>query len=395
MATARLALAIGWAAARGADQPIPLYLAHALGGGAEDYLAARIARDLDRASADLPAALVLRVGTAHRWRLELHTLAGVTQGATDDFALIAALLGPLPRLAVVYSCGVDDPDAIALPDRLLSLLRGPGDRAEALMHDYYPISPSYTLLDADGFHRGLPRPDTPDRAHRFRRSDGTVASLADWQAAWGRFLSACDRIVTFSENSRALTARAYPAVAGRIVVAPHAMLIDLPHCPPPPPGRRPVIGVLGNIGQQKGAALLGALSRRLAQTGAADLVLIGNIDPNFPLAPQATVHGSYARRDIPALVARYGIGAWLIPSIWPETFSYTTHECIATGLPVWSFDLGAQGDAVRAAAARSGRGGVLPLIEGKPSVDHVIARLLPEATGPSRAGRPARRHKTA
>jgi GT2 family glycosyltransferase len=395
MATARLALAIGWAAARGGERPTPLYLAHALGGGAEDYLAARIARDLDPGSAGLPAALVLRVGTEHRWRLELHSLAGVTQGATDDFALIAALLRPLPRLAVVYSCGVDDPDAIAIPDLLLSLLRGPGDRAEALMHDYYPISPSYTLLDADGFHRGLPPPDTADRAHRVRRPDGTVASLGDWQAAWGRFLSACDRIVTFSENSRALTARAYPAVAGRIVVEPHAMLANLPPCSPPPPGRRPVIGVLGNIGRQKGAALLGSLSRRLAQSGAADLVLIGNIDPNFPLAPQTTVHGTYARRDIPALVARYGIGCWLIPSIWPETFSYTTHECIATGLPVWSFDLGAQGDAVRAAAARTGRGGVLPLVEGRPSVDLVIARLVPGAAAPVRAGRPARRRETA
>ena len=56
---------------------------------------------------------------------------------------------------------------------------------------------------------------------------------------------------------------------------------------------------------------------------------------------------------------RHGITCWLIPSVWPETFSFTTHEALATGLPVWAFDLGAQG----AAAARQphGQGGVLPL----------------------------------
>jgi hypothetical protein len=34
-------------------------------------------------------------------------------------------------------------------------------------------------------------------------------------------------------------------------------------------------------------------------------------------------------------------------SICPETFSYVTHELIKLNVPVFSFDLGAQGDAVR------------------------------------------------
>ena len=38
-----------------------------------------------------------------------------------------------------------------------------------------------------------------------------------------------------------------------------------------------------------------------------------------------------------------------MPSIWPETFSFTTHEMLATGKPVMAFDLGAQGEAVREA----------------------------------------------
>jgi hypothetical protein len=78
-------------------------------------------------------------------------------------------------------------------------------------------------------------------------------------------------------------------------------------------------------------------------------VLIGNIDPAFDLPDSIALHGSYMVSDLPHLVSQYGVTHWLIPSIWPETFCYTVHEALATGLPVLAFGLGAQGDAVRAA----------------------------------------------
>jgi Glycosyltransferase len=49
------------------------------------------------------------------------------------------------------------------------------------------------------------------------------------------------------------------------------------------------------------------------------------------------------------MLSSHGITAWLMPSVWPETFSFTTREMLATGLPVMAFDLGAQGEAVREA----------------------------------------------
>mgnify|MGYP003637598794 FL=1 len=80
-------------------------------------------------------------------------------------------------------------------------------------------------------------------------------------------------------------------------------------------------------------------------------------------------HGPYDVSEIPDLVARYGITCWLVPSIWPETFSFTTHEALATGLPTFAFDLGAQGDAVRNAA--NGHP-----IEPGADIDTVVAHLL-------------------
>ena len=38
---------------------------------------------------------------------------------------------------------------------------------------------------------------------------------------------------------------------------------------------------------------------------------------------------------------QYDIDAFLIPSIWPETFSYTTSEIMSMDMPIAVFNLGA------------------------------------------------------
>lgn len=358
LATPRLALALGWAAARQRGA-VPVYLAHDMGGGAEMYLQRRIEEDLQQDA----AVVVLRVGGQSRWQIEVHTPQGITRGETDETGLVQDLLALLTRRHVVYSCGVGDRDPLALPALLVALAQGPDDTVEVLIHDYLPLSPSYTLLGQDGAYHGVPDAQTnTDPAHETRRPDGTPIPLAQWRAGWGGLFHRADQVTVFSENSRRLVAEAYPEAAARIVVKPHKLLAAItPVAPGTPRDGVPVIGVLGNIGYPKGAAVLRDLSRELARTGAARIVVIGNIDPAFPLAPPSEVHGSYRIAEIPALVARYGISRWLIPSIWPETFSYATHEALATGLPVFAFDLGAQGDAVSAAAAITGLGGVLPI----------------------------------
>lgn len=377
--TPRLALGLALAARRQAVSgrgPVPVYLAHAMGGGAENDLQARIGAE----TAAGGAAVVLRVGQGHRWKLELHLAEGVTEGLSNDVALVEALLAHLPARRVIYSCGVNDRDATELPDLLLRLAEGGAHPLEVLLHDYFPVSPSYTLLGQDGVYHGVPVAGGPlagDPAHRYERPGGRVADLAEWQAEWGRLLRAARRITVFSGASRDILLAAYPEVEGQVEVVPHRL-----HATPSPiPSGAggdgpPVIGVLGNIGRQKGAALLQDLSRELARTGAARLVVLGHMDPTYRMAPPSLVHGSYELRDLPGLVARYRIGGWLMPSIWPETFSFTTHEMLATGLPVVAFDLGAQGEAVARAVTEGAPGAVLPLGE------NVSVQAVLEALGP-------------
>jgi GT2 family glycosyltransferase/glycosyltransferase involved in cell wall biosynthesis len=392
LATPRLALAIAWAARRQAEAgvgPTGVWLAHSLGGGAEDYVQRQIAEALGRPDgqkAPSPGphhagAVVLRVGGGHRWRVELHTAQGMAHGVTDDFDFVLRLLEPVAARRVVYSCGVGDTDAVTLPRHLRALVRGPQDRLDILIHDFLPLSPAYTLLNADGSFTGVPPADSTDPAHQTRRPNGERVPLSDWRGAWGALMRAADQITVFSGSSRDLVAAAYPDTEGRIAVRPHRLLAAIPRVAPGL-GRdgRPVIGVLGNIAPQKGAGVLVSLAAELARSRAADLVLIGQIDPRYPLPPPAVVHGRYRRSDIPDLIARYGITRWLIPSVWPETFSYATHEAIATGLPVWCFDLGAQAEAVAAACAAGAAGGILPLAMGTGDPAALAAALLHDLT---------------
>ncbi|MBY6122606.1 glycosyltransferase [Mameliella alba] len=355
LVTARLALGLAEVeqTRRG---PLPVYLAHSMGGGAEVDLERRIAGDLDR----IGAAFVIRVGGVFRFTLELHRRrpdgsTGVTSGGTASAPLIAQLLAPVTARQIIYACGVGDPDPVTLPDLLLSL-RNSGDALEVLVHDYFPLSPTPSLLEAGETWKGLPDPQTASARHATRRPDGAGVPLSRWRADWGRLVYAADRVTCFSQASARLMAQAY--AGARIEVHPHALHADVPAIPRP--DGPPVIGVLGSLAPHKGAGVVQRLSRALTPRDPG-LVLLGEIDPAYRLHRPARHHGRYAVEDLPALVDRYGITCWFIPSVWPETFSFTTHEALASGLPVMVFDLGAQGDAVRAAMARGAPGALLPL----------------------------------
>lgn len=342
--TERLAGACAWAGAQ-ATGHVPVILAHSLGGGAEAIVQERIRRALARGE----GAIVLRVGGEQRWLLEVHSPQGVTRGSTGDFELIEKLLSPIARREVVYACGVGDPWAHELPKHLQWLRRRTTDILEFEFHDFFPISPSQTLLGSGDVYSGLPLPDTLDKAHCFRPRGRAPIRLAEWQRLWGAAVSSADRVTVFSRSSQDIVEQAFPRTRGRITLDPHP-LTSLPRpLRAPVSDAPPVIGVLGHIRRHKGAALVRALSGHLARSRQARLVVIGTVEPSFRLARGALITGAYKPEDLAPLARKHRITCWLVPSIWPETFSFVTHEALATGLPVYGFDLGAQGDALRAA----------------------------------------------
>ncbi|QBY02245.1 hypothetical protein E2K80_17110 [Rhodophyticola sp. CCM32] len=337
--TQQLIQALGKAAAC-AEGRVPIYLAHSLGGGADQHLK----REIDARLAKQQSAVVLRFGGALRVQVELCRPEGRLIAAAPDLALTHHLLAPLTKRRIIYSCAVGDSDPLTLPQFMLDLA-GKDAEIEIRFHDYFPVSPSYCLLDKGDQYRGPVTAARSDPAHQITRPDGNLVCLPAWQAAWRPVLKAAARLLVYSNDSHDHVVAAFPELSGRISITPHMPTWETARVTPDLTQDRMVIGVLGNIAPQKGAALICDLAHRLRAQPHMSLALIGTLDPAFKLPRSALTHGPYHPEEIAGLARRYGITCWLIPSIWPETFSFTTHEALATGLPVMSFDIGAQGDA--------------------------------------------------
>ena len=367
LAAPRLALAMAWLQAEHAGV-VDLYFAHSMGGGADNWLVHRI----DERREQGLASLVLRFGGQFRFRLELHLSGQTTVVEADSLDLIERILSPLRRRRVIYSCAVGDSTPIEIPGFLLRLTPEDGEGLEILFHDYFPISPSYTLINSDRVYVGQPGADSPDPIHRPMLPDGTLGTLAQWQQAWGKALQRADLILTFSQDSAQRVQATWPQIADRVQARPHQLTFQMPAIDALGwAGKGPgVIGVLGAIGDVKGASVVSDLSFWLHdRPNLPRLALIGELDISFPRASSMTITGRYHTSELAGLIEKHQITAWLMPSIWPETFSYTTHEMLATGLPVFTLDLGAQAEAARA----NPNGHVLPNAQPQTIVEAVMA----------------------
>lgn len=341
----RIALGLAYLSAN-CKRGVTLLIGHSLGGGAETVLQ----RKLAKLTRNEGGAIVLRVGGPKAWRLQLFSgniEVSVDLECTED---IVALLRPVTPLHVIYSCGV----GAAEPDRLAqNILRIVGETSASLemwFNDYFPVSPSYCLLGSDGVYAGVPESASIDPAHGSVSKDGNAVTNEAWRAAWARLMSKADHLVVFSDTSRLIVEAAFPQETGKIDVRPHQTTLERTQ-DSRSENRYRNLGVLGNLNRAKGAYLVAEIAQGCAALNPTrKLVHIGSLTPNAPTHPNLLSTGSYQIDEIVDLAKRYEIGAWIMPSVWPETFSFTTHEMLATGLPVFAFPLGAQKEAVQSAS---------------------------------------------
>lgn len=346
----RLRQAIALIAACGeAEAGAVLVVDHAMGGGAGQFR-----RDMtaEWTAAGRPVILALiERGT------DAFEVVGIAGGRVEHFpgTPLADLVAAARLLAireVFVNSVVSAGDPPALLDGLAELKARTGARIRLACHEYYPICPSYTLLDGFDRYCGLPGDATcraclpAHRGPQLRHSPAAV-DIGAWRRAWEGFLAgACDEILCFSQAAAALYARAFPAAAGRIAVRPHRVThVGRAARLRPGPGLH--VGVLGAIAPIKGAQVVRDLARLMAERGdGSRITVIGTIHGD--LDPRAgAVTGPYERERVVEAVEDSGATLFLIPSLSPETFSYTAEELVRMGVPVAVFDIGALPERVR------------------------------------------------
>ena len=307
-----------------------VYIGHNGTGGAQNYLDRKIKHEKDY------NIIILRPCMRSCWLLELVDSGLSTSCSVEDNSTVIEVIKDIPNIEVIYSCGVGHPNPLVIPKLISSIKAALDCKISILYHDFFPVNPSYNLLN---------------KKNIFNLSGILDASgKTTWCQLWTDAHQVADEIVVFSKNTENIVKLAYPVISEKIKIVPH----DISHAK----NTKPVatkekrsagltIGVLGNINVAKGGLLLEKLSNYYRKfVNDIRIVVIGDVDPSINIKKPSIIHGRYEVCDLNSLIDKYEIDLWLFPSIWPETFSYVIHECMITQLPVMCFNLGAQADAV-------------------------------------------------
>ncbi len=223
------------------------------------------------------------------------------------------------------------------------------------IHDYYAVCPNYTLLNSDGEFCEIPSLEIckacmASNNLEWKTFFNDSSDVEHWREEWTSLFTIAHTILCFSHSSKELLLRAYKEIEeNKIKIIPH----EVPAMPAI--SREPssvektsvIIGVLGAINQAKGARVLKDLVKEIEKRDLnIQVVLIGEISEHIK-SKHFKVTGRYQREELPELVQQYEIDIFLIPSVCPETFSYTTQEIMMMNMPLMVFNLGAPAERVK------------------------------------------------
>lgn len=212
-------------------------------------------------------------------------------------------------------------------------------------HDYFSICPGFNLLDKNRDFCQIP--DKKECQICFPKNSlinkKYGKNLSDWRKIWGDFFEkTLDELFVLSESSKSIFLKAYPILENKITVkAPSTSSFETPLSENRKTGYPETIniGIIGTITFIKGREIVSQMAELIKNEPYKNvkLTVIGEYQGKGKI--QST--GKYKREDLPKLIEANKIDIIFIPSICPETYSYTTSEAISLNLPVACFNIGA------------------------------------------------------
>lgn len=355
--------------ARTAEHAPLLIVDHTIGGGANAYRQAMVQDTLS----DGKRAVMMLTFNSTLAEMSLHVQYRdyQTEFRVDKAEDLVALGDFVPLSEIVYNNLVSFDRPTVVLDAVCQLKVRTGARMTMAIHDYFPICPSFNLLDVAGSFCGIPDVNTCRTclpANRFAPAPAR-GDIEDWRAAWQRAFTLAERVQCFSHSSQELIRHAYDIPAAKIRVTPHESAFRPTFLPHPDHSGDLHIGIVGTIDYRKGRDIVAAMALRIdAEELPVRITVIGVlVEP--PDVGCLAVTGPYRVNDLPAMVEQHGINLCLLPSVLPETFSYVTEELMRLQMPLCCFDLGAPAERTR----RYEAGRVLPVMDALAALDAMRA----------------------
>ncbi|MCM3761881.1 glycosyltransferase family 4 protein [Alkalihalobacillus oceani] len=241
-------------------------------------------------------------------------------------------------------------------ERLLSFLELFRQPYDLHIHDYLAACPQLFFITPKGHYCGQEKEVRICRhcskagigRRLIEEMVGRACSIDEWRRWQLALLQKARRIIVPSYSAKEVMQGYFPGL--NYEVQPHPVHRRQLNNDEAKRSGELRIGIVGHMAVHKGSRevleLIGKLERRRLPV---KLFLYGNADHLLAkkASPVFIQRGEFQRDQLPVLLAADQIDLVLIPSICPETFSYTTHEALSSGYPVLCFELGAQAEAVQ------------------------------------------------
>lgn len=338
------------------EEPIPVLLLSATPpvpwmGGVPTQLRTRLEAEARGRS----VALLYPTGPAgNRWRLEIRS------GAERWFLELSGTVDEAVRqTAQRIGARAIHVDGLAglPPDALLRLARE-GLSLLLTLHDFAALCPQPHRVERPEI-RSCPACPAPVHCESRR---AVVADL----------LAAARAVVFPSDFMRRVHAELFPGMEGghwRVLEPPIVSTVAWPRQPPGPLRH---VAFLGSVQPHKGSVIF-RQARQLAGEGLRWSAYGGGDAGELRELRRlgVRVRGYYRSGSLPALLRRDGIDLALLLSTVPESHSLVLSECVAAGVPVVAFALGALAERV----PLLGAGRLVPLEQGAEGIAAVLREM--------------------
>jgi GT2 family glycosyltransferase len=219
-----------------------------------------------------------------------------------------------------------------------------------LLHDYFCVCPSYNLLNDKQKYCYVPKMERCRKCLNKNKGEFTryvkTRNIDKWRKEWLIFLESSDEIVCFSNASMEILFKVFPSIRKKTKLVPHKVDYIKKESFVQNKIGTLNIGILGGISFAKGSNIVSDMVKIIEMNDDNIKVVIIGPFPGKIKSKKLVVTGKYKHDEIERLAKNNQIDVFLIPSIWPETFSYTSEEIMKMGYPLAVFDIGAPAERV-------------------------------------------------
>lgn len=253
--------------------------------------------------------------------------------------------------SILDEFGIEDIIVSSLIGHSLDVFRT-GRPTVMVCHDYYPFCPALNITFGSVCRQCSEEilcACTQTNSHNRFFLNVPVTSWLELRSAFSRTILECAiPLIAPSQSVQTSYSTLDPTLADAFEVIPHGSRRigqPLQHAEPEP-GRRPRVVVVGSLSANKGLDIVREIAPALAAFADLYLVGSGSEGAEFSKSGRIRVIEKYTWHELPRILAEIDPDLALLPSVVPETFSFTLQELFDLCVPVVATRLGSFADRI-------------------------------------------------